>query len=79
MKFATVTAVLLMIIVCVLLPKLPAIHTWAVEREEERIAEAELAEQKITMSDLTIKNTEVADDTETETIASEASGGSKGE
>ena len=46
MKFATVTAVLLMIIVCVLLPKLPAIHTWAVEREEERIAEAELAEQK---------------------------------
>lgn len=55
MKFATVTAVLLMIIVCVLLPKLPAIHTWAVEREEERIAEAELAEQKITMSDLTIK------------------------
>ena len=59
MKFATVTAVLLMIIVCVLLPKLPAIHTWAVEREEERIAEAELAEQKITMSDLTIKNTEV--------------------
>ena len=54
MKFATVTAVLLMIIVCVLLPKLPAIHTWAVEREEERIAEAELAEQKITMSDLTI-------------------------
>ena len=48
MKFATVTAVLLMIIVCVLLPKLPAIHTWAVEREEERIAEAELAEQKIT-------------------------------
>ena len=44
MKFATVTAVLLMIIVCVLLPKLPAIHTWAVEREEERIAEAELAE-----------------------------------
>lgn len=55
MKFATVTAVLLMIIVCVLLPKLPAIHTWAVEREEERIAEAELAEQKITMSDPTIK------------------------
>ena len=42
MKFATVTAVLLMITVCVLLPKLPAIHTWAVEREEERIAEAEL-------------------------------------
>ena len=33
--------------VCVI-PKLPAIHTWAVEREEERIAEAELAEQKIT-------------------------------
>ena len=55
MKFATVTAVLLMIIVCVLLPKLPAIHTWAVEREEERIAEAELAEQKITMSDLKLK------------------------
>lgn len=52
MKFATVTAVLLMIIVCVLLPKLPAIHTWAVEREEERIAEAELAEQKITMLSL---------------------------
>ena len=47
MKFATVTAVLLMITVCVLLPKLPAIHTWAVEREEERIAEAELAEQKL--------------------------------
>ena len=44
MKFATVTAVLLMITVCVLLPKLPAIHTWAVEREEERIAEAELAD-----------------------------------
>ena len=79
MKFATVTAVLLMIIVCVLLPKLPAIHTWAVEREEERIAEAELAEQKITMSDLTIKNTEVADDTEQRQLASEASGGSKGE
>ena len=59
MKFATVTAVLLMITVCVLLPKLPAIHTWAVEREEERIAEAERAEKKITMSDLTIKNTEV--------------------
>ena len=49
MKFATVTAVLLMIATCVLLPRLPAIHTWAVEREEERIAEAELAEQKITM------------------------------
>lgn len=64
MKFATVTAVLLMIATCVLLPRLPAIHTWAVEREEERIAEAELAEQKITMSDLTIKNTEVTDDTE---------------
>ena len=78
MKFATVTAVLLMIIVCVLLPKLPAIHTWAVEREEERIAEAELAEQKITMSDLTIKNTEVADDTEQRQLRLKLPAGVKG-
>ena len=78
MKFATVTAVLLMIIVCVLLPKLPAIHTWAVEREEERIAEAELAEQKITMSDLTIKNTEVADDTEQRQLRLKIPAGVKG-
>ena len=78
MKFATVTAVLLMIIVCALLPKLPAIHTWAVEREEERIAEAELAEQKITMSDLTIKNTEVADDTEQRQLRLKLPAGVKG-
>ena len=78
MKFATVTAVLLMITVCVLLPKLPAIHTWAVEREEERIAEAELAEQKITMSDLTIKNTEVADDTEQRQLRLKLPAGVKG-
>ena len=78
MKFATVTAVLLMIIVCVLLPKLPAIHTWAVEREEERIAEAELAEQKITMSDLTIKNTEAADDTEQRQLRLKLPAGVKG-
>ena len=55
MKFATVTAVLLMIIVCVLLPKLPAIHTWAVEREEERIAEAKLP-AGVKGSDITISN-----------------------
>ena len=78
MKFATVTAVLLMITVCVLLQKLPAIHTWAVEREEERIAEAELAEEKITMSDLTIKNTEVADDTEQRQLRLKLPAGVKG-
>ena len=78
MKFATVTAVLLMITVCVLLPKLPAIHTWAVEREEERIAEAELAEQKITMSDLTIKNTEVEGGTKQRQLRLKLPAGVKG-
>lgn len=61
-KFATVTAVCIMLAICIFIPRFPAIRTWAIEREEERIAEEEFAEQKIEMNDLEIKNTEVTDD-----------------
>ena len=62
MKFATVVAVIVMVFMCIIMPKLPAIHTWSSERQEDRIAEEEFSAQKTQMSELEIKNTEVADD-----------------
>ena len=38
-----------------LLPKLPALHTWEVEAREERIAEEEFAQSQVTMQNLKIK------------------------
>lgn len=51
-KALRLSAVFLMILTAVsfvLLPKLPALHTWEVEAREERIAEEEFAQSQVTM------------------------------
>ena len=57
-KALRLSAVFLMILTAVsfvLLPKLPALHTWEVEAREERIAEEEFAQSQVTMQNLKIK------------------------
>ena len=57
-KALRLSAVFLMILTAVsfvLLPKLPALHTWEAEAREERIAEEEFAQSQVTMQNLKIK------------------------
>ena len=66
-KVAAVTLSILMIAACFGMPYLADLHTWAVEREEERLAEAELEEAQMAqmeMLSLEMKNTEVANENE---------------
>ncbi len=63
-KAAAVTLLLLTIAACFGMPYLDNLHTWAQEREEDRLAEAELAETQIEMNDLEMKNTEVVNENE---------------
>lgn len=55
LKFAAVFLPVLALFVCVLLPYLPKLHTWAEEAREARLAEAEFAASQQEMEDLEIK------------------------
>lgn len=58
-KFAAVVLSLLTIFLCYLMPKLPTLHTWAVERQEDMLAAEELAKEKVEMNELEMMDTDV--------------------